>query len=43
MASFQQADALTSQIKGGYANNKLNRGGETYTGVARNFWPKRAG
>lgn len=43
MASFQQAHALTAQIEGGYANNSLDRGGMTYAGVARNFWPKWPG
>ena len=43
MASFPQAYALTAKVEGGYANNPNDRGGMTYAGVARNFWPKWSG
>lgn len=29
--------------EGGYVNNALDRGGETYAGIARNFWPNWSG
>ncbi len=29
--------------EGGYANDPRDRGGETYKGIARNFWPKWEG
>jgi lysozyme family protein len=29
--------------EGGYANDPKDRGGETYKGIARNFWPKWTG
>lgn len=29
--------------EGGYANNPRDTGGETYKGIARNFWPKWPG
>lgn len=38
MAVFEIADKLTRQNEGGYANNGADKGGETYKGIARNFW-----
>lgn len=38
MANFDIAHKTTSKNEGGYANNPLDRGGETYRGIARNFW-----
>jgi lysozyme family protein len=43
MAQFEPAHAITAANEGGYANNKLDRGGETWKGVARNFWPNWPG
>lgn len=43
MASFNEAFAETSAIEGGYANDPVDRGGETYRGIARNFHPDWAG
>lgn len=39
MANFELAFEKTSAHEGGYANNPRDRGGETYRGIARNFWP----
>lgn len=39
MANFETAFSITARNEGGYANNKLDAGGETYAGIARNFWP----
>ncbi len=38
MADFDIAYRLTMKHEGGYANNKADRGGETYRGIARKFW-----
>jgi lysozyme family protein len=43
MAKFQIAEGITGINEGGYANNKSDRGGETYAGIARNFWPSWEG
>lgn len=43
MAKFEIADKLTGLNEGGYANDKDDRGGETYAGIARNFWPNWLG
>lgn len=43
MADFAIAYAPLKQFEGGYANVKADRGGETYAGIARNFWPDWAG
>lgn len=34
---------LLDNLEGGYANIKGDAGGETYRGIARNFWPKWEG
>lgn len=43
MALFEIADKITGINEGGYANDPDDRGGETYAGIARNFWAKWAG
>lgn len=39
MADYQKALALVLKHEGGYANDPLDRGGETYRGVARHIHP----
>lgn len=39
MADFIRAYRVTAGHEGGYANDPDDRGGETYRGVARKFWP----
>ena len=41
--SFKDAYEITKSQEGGYANDKHDRGGETYSGIARNFHPKWGG
>lgn len=43
MADFNTAYQLTKPIEGGYANVSGDRGGETYKGIARVFWPQWQG
>jgi lysozyme family protein len=43
MANFQLAYAITMGNEGGYANNPNDSGGETWKGVARNYWPNWGG
>lgn len=43
MAKFEDAYKITERNEGGYANNKADHGGETYAGIARNFWPNWSG
>lgn len=43
MADFQKALNLVLQHEGGYANDPVDRGGETYRGVARRVHPNWAG
>ncbi|MDE7371838.1 MAG: surface-binding protein [Desulfovibrio sp.] len=43
MADFATAYAPLAQYEGGYSNNAADRGGETYAGIARNFFPSWAG
>ena len=38
MANFKISEHITGMNEGGYANDKSDRGGETYAGIARNFW-----
>lgn len=40
MADFQPAFNITMGNEGGYANNPNDSGGETWRGIARNYWPK---
>lgn len=39
MADYKIAAAETGGNEGLYANNPNDRGGETWAGIARNFWP----
>jgi lysozyme family protein len=43
MAQFEIAHSLTKKIEGGYANDKDDKGGETYRGIARNYFPNWPG
>jgi lysozyme family protein len=43
MASFDKSFAKLDALEGGYSNLKADKGGETYRGIARNFWPNWAG
>lgn len=43
MASFEQAVAKTEIWEGGWSNNPLDKGGETYRGISRKNWPQWAG
>ena len=43
MATFEIAYAPLKQFEGGYSNDAADRGGETYAGIARNFFPGWAG
>lgn len=43
MAKFEIAEAITGRNEGGYANDPADRGGETYAGIARKFWPNWSG
>lgn len=38
MTDFNQAYRITMNNEGGYADNPLDHGGETWRGIARNFW-----
>jgi len=43
MADFSKAIKPVLQYEGGYVNDPDDRGGETYKGISRNFWPKWTG
>ena len=43
MANFEEAYKKTSDCEGGYVNDEDDAGGETYRGIARNFWKKWEG
>lgn len=43
MADFDTAYAPVKKYEGGYDNDPADRGGETYAGIARNFFPNWAG
>lgn len=43
MADFKIAYKDTMQVEGGYANNKLDTGGETYKGISRKHNPSWKG
>jgi lysozyme family protein len=44
MASFDIAyTRFVKPIEGGYANIAADKGGETYAGIARKYWPKWSG
>lgn len=38
MADFNRSYAVVRENEGGYANNRNDRGGETYKGIARKYW-----
>ena len=39
MADYKQAIGKILKSEGGYVNDPDDRGGETYTGISRKFWP----
>lgn len=43
MALFDVAYALVAGFEGGYSNDPSDRGGETYAGIARKFFPRWEG
>jgi len=43
MADFNEAFEKTLKHEGAYSNNAKDKGGETYKGIARNFWPDWGG
>lgn len=43
MANFDKAYFVTMANEGGYANDPDDKGGETYKGIARKFWPDWVG
>lgn len=43
MAKFEISYKLVLEYEGGYSNDANDRGGETYCGIARNFFPKWRG
>lgn len=43
MAQFNPAFQITMGNEGGYANNPNDSGGETYKGIAKNYWPSWSG
>lgn len=40
MTRFDPAFDITLKHEGGYVNDPLDRGGETYKGIARRHWPQ---
>lgn len=43
MANFEEAYSIMLRNEGGYSNIAADKGGETYKGIARNFWPNWSG
>lgn len=43
MTNFNEAYAITMNNEGGYADDPNDHGGETWRGIARNFWPSWQG
>lgn len=43
MAEYKIAYDITRKHEGGYSNHSKDRGGETFKGIARNFWPEWGG
>lgn len=39
MANFEKALAKTLAYEGGYVNNPNDKGGETFCGISRKYWP----
>lgn len=42
-SDFEKAYAALKDFEGGYANNIYDKGGETYAGISRKFWPNWQG
>jgi len=42
-ANFDFSFGVLKALEGGYANDPSDRGGETYFGIARKFWPSWEG
>ena len=42
-ANFAEAREITNKNEGGYANTTGDRGGETYRGISRAYWPNWEG
>lgn len=43
MASFNEAFENTLKHEGGYSDHPSDKGGETYKGISRRYWPKWGG
>lgn len=43
MANFQKSKAITHLIEGGYVNDPIDPGKETYKGISRRYWPNWKG
>jgi len=43
MNNYKEAIENVLKNEGGYVNNAADRGGETYRGISRKFWPKWVG
>jgi len=43
MADFNEAIKKVLQSEGGYSNDPLDKGGETYEGISRKNWPNWKG
>lgn len=43
MADFLPAYNITKGHEGGYVNDPTDKGGETYSGISRKFWPRWPG
>lgn len=43
MAEFVKAYEKTLKVEGGYVNHQADKGGETYKGIARAYWPLWSG
>lgn len=43
MAQFAPAYAIVKRWEGGYVNDPADKGGETYAGISRRFWPSWPG
>lgn len=39
MTNFEKAYSITRKHEGGYSNDLVDKGGETYKGIARKAWP----
>ena len=43
MATFETSYHITEMMEGGYSNNAKDKGGETYKGISRQFYPNWKG